>query len=81
MLRGGNAKLSPESVLTPASVRQEKFGRVKEASVVFDKLTGKARGFGFVEFFNAEDAEKSLGSHQIGGRDATIRHAQKSARC
>lgn len=59
---------------------QERFGKVKASSVVYDKETGKARGFGFVEFVNSDDATKALGQHDIGGRSVTIRHAKRSAR-
>lgn len=37
----------------------EKFGEVVFARVVLDKETGRSRGFGFVEFVNAEDAAKA----------------------
>ncbi len=37
----------------------EKFGEVVFARVVLDNETGRSRGFGFVEFVNAEDAAKA----------------------
>lgn len=37
----------------------EKFGEVVFARVVLDNETGRSRGFGFVEFVNAEDATKA----------------------
>lgn len=37
----------------------EKFGEVVFARVVLDNETGRSRGFGFVEFTNAEDAAKA----------------------
>ncbi len=51
----------------------EKFGEVVFARVVLDNETGRSRGFGFVEFANAEDAanaqaemnEKELWERQI----------------
>ena len=35
------------------------FGEVVFARVITDRETGKSRGFGFVEFANAEDAAKA----------------------
>lgn len=37
----------------------EQFGEVVFARVVLDNETGRSRGFGFVEFVNAEDATKA----------------------
>jgi nucleolin len=37
----------------------EKCGEVVFARVVLDNETGRSRGFGFVEFVNAEDATKA----------------------
>jgi len=37
----------------------EKFGEVVFARVVLDNETGRSRGFGFVEFVNADDAAKA----------------------
>jgi nucleolin len=37
----------------------EKFGEVVFARVVLDNENGRSRGFGFVEFVNAEDAAKA----------------------
>ncbi len=52
-------------------------GPVTEAIVVFDKETGKSRGFGFVTFSDQDDAEKmiAMGGLDIDGRTVRIDHA------
>jgi len=36
------------------------YGEITDAKVVTDRETGRSRGFGFVTFANAADAEKAL---------------------
>jgi cold-inducible RNA-binding protein len=36
------------------------FGDIEEAKVVVDRDTGRSRGFGFVSFVDAENAQKAL---------------------
>ena len=45
------------------------FGKVKRAYIVFDNITRKSRGFGYVEFFNKESASKALSyeNHDLNG--------------
>jgi RNA recognition motif-containing protein len=57
----------------------ETYGAVEKASVVTDRETGRARGFGFVEMTNAGEAEKAiaaLNGTQLGGRALTINEAK-----
>src|SRR5476649_1040007 len=42
-------------------------GAVSSATVITDKMTGRSRGFGFVEFENDDDADKALA--QFNGKD------------
>ena len=35
-------------------------GAVESASVLMDKMSGRSRGFGFVEMANDEDAQKAI---------------------
>ena len=49
----------------------EAFGTVSSANVIVDRMTGKSRGFGFVEMPNREEAQKAiqaLNDSQIKGR-------------
>ena len=41
--------------------------QVASAIVILDKLTGRSRGFGFVELTNGEDLQRAIGS--LNGRD------------
>jgi cold-inducible RNA-binding protein len=43
------------------------FGEVESARIVTDKLSGRSRGFGFVEMPKREDAEAAINA--LNGRD------------
>jgi RNA recognition motif-containing protein len=49
----------------------EEFGEVVSSRVIIDKITGKARGFGFVEM--ADDAEASRAIESLNGKQFTGR--------
>ena len=54
-------------------------GAVKSASLMMDKVTGRSRGFGFVEFASAEDAKKAVEqfhSKEFQGRTLTVNIAR-----
>lgn len=56
-----------------------KFGEVSSAKVVFDRNTGRSRGFGFVEMPNSEEAKKaieSLNGTDVMGRNMRINEAR-----
>ena len=38
----------------------EQFGSIERVSIVTDRETGKARGFGFVEMSNDDEAERAI---------------------
>jgi RNA recognition motif-containing protein len=57
----------------------KEFGEVKTASVVKDRYTGEARGFGFVEMLNKEEAQKAiqaLNSKEMKGRHMIVNEAR-----
>jgi len=54
------------------------YGQVDSARVIIDKMTGKKRGFGFVEM-NDDDAKKAiteLDGAEINGRDIIVNEAK-----
>ena len=54
-------------------------GTVESASVVTDKMSGRSRGFGFVEMTNDEDAQKAIemwNGKEFGGRNLTVNEAR-----
>jgi len=58
------------------------FGEIQEAKVITDRETGRSRGFGFVTFANAEDAEKALtlDGTVLDGRNIKVSIAQERER-
>ena len=54
-------------------------GAVTSATVVMDKMTGRSRGFGFVEFENDAEAEAAiaaLNGSDLDGRQITVNEAR-----
>jgi RNA recognition motif-containing protein len=57
-------------------------GSVESAKVMRDQMTGRARGFGFVEMSTDEEAQHaidSLNGTQVGGRNLTVNEARPQA--
>jgi RNA recognition motif-containing protein len=56
----------------------EQVGTVASARVVMDKMTGRSRGFGFVEMPNADEAAKAvadLNEQDLDGRNIRVSEA------
>lgn len=54
-------------------------GQVTSATIITDKMTGRSKGFGFVEMSTEEEAEKAIGlfnGKEIGGRKVTVNEAR-----
>jgi len=57
----------------------ERFGEVSLANVVMDKITGRSKGFGFVEMPDktaAEEAIKQLDGAELKGRTLRVNEAR-----
>jgi RNA recognition motif-containing protein len=54
-------------------------GTVESSRVISDKLTGRSRGFGFVEMASSDEAQKAitaLNGSQLEGRTLTVNEAR-----
>ncbi|HEY4496931.1 MAG TPA: RNA-binding protein [Candidatus Paceibacterota bacterium] len=54
-------------------------GSVESANVIMDKMTGRSRGFGFVEMANDEDAQKAIdmwNGKELDGRTINVNEAK-----
>jgi len=57
----------------------EPFGALARVHVAMDRETGRARGFGFVEMTNDEEAAKAIAAldgKEIGGRNLKVNEAR-----
>ena len=66
---------------TEDEVRQlfDQFGEVSRVTLVTDRETGRARGFGFVEMANDEEGDKAieeLNGVDLGGRPLNVSEAR-----
>ena len=57
----------------------EAHGNVVSAKVIKDRVTGRSRGFGFVEMENSTDAKnaiKALNESELNGRSIVVNEAK-----
>jgi RNA recognition motif-containing protein len=55
------------------------YGEVTSATVMIDRMTGRSRGFGFVEMANDDEADKAveaLNGKDFGGRSLVVNEAR-----
>ena len=60
----------------------EAAGPVESATIITDKMTGRSKGFGFVEMTNDEDAQKAIDmfdGKDFEGRNLTVNEARPMA--
>lgn len=58
----------------------EPFGAVRAVSIISDRMTGQPRGFGFVEYERADDAQRaieSLDGQEVDGRRISVNVARE----
>jgi len=58
------------------------FGQVTRVHIAMDRVTGRARGFGFVEMSNDDEAAKAitgLDGKEVGGRKLKVNEARPKA--
>ncbi len=56
-----------------------KAGTVVSSSIIIDRMTGRSKGFGFVEMSNDEDAQKAIemyNGQDFEGRNLTVNVAR-----
>ncbi len=54
-------------------------GAVESAVIITDKMSGRSRGFGFIEMTNDEDAAKAIemwNGKELEGRNLTVNEAR-----
>ena len=54
-------------------------GNVETASVITDRMTGRSKGFGFVEMASEEEAQKAIemfDGKDLGGRNIKVNEAR-----
>ena len=60
----------------------EEYGEVASAKIIFDKYSGKSKGFGFVEMPNEAEAKKAieeLNGNEIQGRKIVVNESIERA--
>lgn len=57
----------------------EKAGAVESAVIIMDKMTGRSKGFGFIEMVNDADADRAIemwNGQELDGRRLTVNEAR-----
>jgi RNA recognition motif-containing protein len=60
----------------------EEYGEVTSAKIIFDKYSGKSKGFGFVEMPNEAEAKKAieeLNGAEVSGRNIIVNESIERA--
>jgi len=60
----------------------ETVGKLKDASIVCDKLSGESKGFGFVEYYEEGDAKQALqkDGQELKGRPMRVNAARERSK-
>ena len=56
-----------------------KAGKVESAKIIMDKMTGRSKGFGFVEMANDDEARSAIemfNGKELDGRRVTVNEAR-----
>jgi cold-inducible RNA-binding protein len=66
---------------TEATLKENfsKAGTVESATVIVDKMSGRSKGFGFVEMSSEEEAQKAIemfNGKEIDGKSVTVNEAR-----
>ncbi|MBX4198511.1 RNA-binding protein [Candidatus Parcubacteria bacterium] len=66
---------------TEAALREafSKAGTVESASIIMDKMSGRSKGFGFVEMSNDDEAQAAIdmfNGKDLDGRNLTVNEAR-----
>jgi RNA recognition motif-containing protein len=73
------AKLNYDTVVEDLRALFEQFGEVSTCSIPHDKMTGRSKGFGFVEMDNDDEAQNaidSLNETELDGRTIVVKKAE-----
>ena len=73
------AKLSYDTQSDDLNDVFQEYGEVTSANVIMDKITGRSRGFGFVEMANDSEAKNAidgLNETVLDGREIVVKKAQ-----
>ena len=73
------AKLNYDTQEDDLRAAFEQFGEVSSCSIAHDKMTGRSKGFGFVEMDNDEEAENAinaLNETDLDGRTIVVKKAE-----
>jgi RNA recognition motif-containing protein len=57
----------------------EEYGEVVSAKIITDKLSGRSKGFGFIDMTNDEEAQNaitSLNGAEVGGRKIVVNKSE-----
>lgn len=73
------AKLNYDTIEDDLRATFEQFGEVSSCSIAHDKMTGRSKGFGFVEMDNDEEADaaiNALNETELDGRTIVVKKAE-----
>ena len=57
----------------------EEYGEVSSAKIIFDRYSGRSKGFGFVEMSSDDEAKaaiEALSGKELGGRTLVVNEAR-----
>ena len=73
------AKLNFDTTESELRNAFEEFGAVDSVKIIMDKMTGRSKGYGFVEMpddDNANEAINALNDSELDGRDIVVKVAE-----